>query len=271
MFLLFTHSLTHLQRQEHPAFLYISSVSWQMAHRNTTNVHKASHTSPLLFFFFLKNFKNTSHRNIQSTAPTTIKTFIYFIQQYYAHVSGSTVTFIRQFITISSQSASNVQWAMWLLQTMSLFNYGSFCSTKHKQTSPLLSSGTWHSAEFGQYFSPAWWFHLHAHSISSLLWNVGTYLPNHMVSHHRSHHNKNNTSKFYWPSEKSSSQLSWSQRYIKILFFSFLYSDLFCKQLLRECPYFRFIILYDNSCHSFTQTISYVGKHCKAHWYSKLP
>jgi len=54
-------------------------------------------------------------------------------------------------------------------------------------------------------------------------------------------------------------------------YLSFLYCDLFCKQLLREFSYFRVIILYDNSCHSFTQTISYVGKHCKAHWYSKMP
>jgi hypothetical protein len=48
-------------------------------------------------------------------------------------------------------------------------------------------------------------------------------------------------------------------------YFSLLYSDLFCKQTLRECLYFRVIILYDNSYQSFTQTVSQV--HC----YSKSP
>lgn len=155
MFLLFTHSLTHLQRQKHPTFFHNSSVSWQMAHYNIPNVHKARHTRTSAVFF-LKNFKNTSHWTVQLTAPTTIKTFTYLVQQHQAHflwghISRSRVTFIQQCLRISSQSASNVQWAMWLLQTMSQFNYASFCSTNHMQTLPLLSSGMWH-CRFGPIF-----------------------------------------------------------------------------------------------------------------------
>lgn len=201
MGLFFTHSLTHRQRQEHPTFLRISSVSWQMAHYNIPNVHKASHTRSSAVFY--SRILKTHHTELcnQQNLPT----FTYLVQQHYAHflgghISRSTVTFIQQCLRISSQSASNVQWATWLLQTMSQFDYASFCSTKHMQTSPLLSSGMWHSEDLGQYFSPTWWFSSYVHSVSNLLWNVGTYLSDYVVSHHTSHHNKN-ASKFYWPPE----------------------------------------------------------------------
>jgi len=136
---------------------------------------------------------------MHSTAPIHIW-YSNIMHMFFGYISGSTATFIQQCIRISSQSASNVQWAMWPLQITSLFDYASFCSNKHMQTLPLLSSGMCHSADLGQYCSPTWCFHSHVHSVSSLLWNVGTYLPNHMVLYQRSHHNKN-TSEFYWPSE----------------------------------------------------------------------
>ena len=130
---------------------------------------------------------------------------------------------------------------MWLLQTMSHFNYASFCNTKHMQTSPLLPSGMWHSADLGQYFSPTWWFHSYAHSISSLVWNVGTYLSNHMVSHTEA---TTRTTPVNFTDPLSSLPFKCPDLGGTWKYLYFLYSDLFCKKLLRECPYIYFIIQF---------------------------
>jgi len=193
-----SHILWHIFKDRSIQLSYTSVLFHDRWHTATSLMCTKQVThDPLLFF--LKNFKSTSHWMMHSTAPIHIW-YSNIMHMFFGYISGSTATFIQQCIRISSQSASNVQWAMWPLQITSLFDYASFCSNKHMQTLPLLSSGMCHSADLGQYCSPTWCFHSHVHSVSSLLWNVGTYLPNHMVLYQRSHHNKN-TSEFYWPSE----------------------------------------------------------------------